>query len=867
MALKVWLPLNGDLRNLGTSNYNISVFRGSEVYDNNGKIGKCFNANGVNTLKISNIISDFYNYTSYSLCAWCYCTAQNTVHSGSAIISGGDWNHQVLNLAMSDWSTDHYTHLRISGTNWSRTYYYNFNLNTWYHIIVSCDGNKTYAYVNGNIIGDTADSFLPTSISGNDICIGGATYYAGMQFFGKINDIRIYDHCLSAAEVKEIAQGLVLHYKLDGFMGGTNSNLTQGSKNLTIASATTNCNISKRGAAVLETRTDGFTQIKGTAAWQGFSLWSNSLNLKVGTTYTYSFYGYTALSTSTNAGISFYPMMYNSAGTRDTSSTLPISVMGGTFTNSNAKQIGKLNTTPQLYWATFTWNQTMADIIANGGKIELSIQIHETFDTGRIDYLWAPKLELGDKPTTWTPSIEEMGIDPTKIEDSSGYNHNGTTLNTVGVSSDSPRYNISTHLVNANSMINCGRGGMVTDSITVNIWIKSSAWGNPVSCTEGGGWNFEASGDYFRFPVYISGVGYKYGQTAHTRAQVCNNQWHMLTGVYDRLNQKVKIYVDGELDNEVSTGSSNNIGYNGSNVIWLGAEATGSATAASNGMAGLFSDFRIYCTPLLDTDIKQLYNVGMKVDNLGGVHSYTFSETNENILFNVEKARTDLTFKDGLNKYTQSNCQVTLTEQGYHIYRPPNLTTTNDGNTMWGGLLINNQTTRTIAAYDASRDNIWNLQKNHTYIFAFHAKGQSSNSPSLIVESNMGWDRIAGVGPNPTYLASKTIPTNFNGEQDCYIIFKIEDDIVKVATENKSSYVQGTSYLSYKELCLNYGYTATGTLGTDLYLTNFRLYDITDQISQIKKIGVVNFSSLVEQADKAQIRKNSELLATEFIEM
>ena len=215
MPLQVWLPLTGDLTNNGLRDYSLTMYRGSEIYNDNGKIGKCFYSNGVNTIKILNAIPDFYTYSSYSLSAWFYIEAQNTVHSGSAIISAGNWNLQVLNLSVRDWSTDHYTRLIVSGTSWEKYYSYNFYKNTWYHVVVTSDSNKTCAYVNGTLIGDTLPGFLPTSIDGNDICIGGATYYGGMQFFGRINDVRIYDHALSPKEVKLLSQGLVAHYQLN----------------------------------------------------------------------------------------------------------------------------------------------------------------------------------------------------------------------------------------------------------------------------------------------------------------------------------------------------------------------------------------------------------------------------------------------------------------------------------------------------------------------------------------------------------------------------------------------------------------------------------------------------------------------------
>lgn len=53
-------------------------------------------------------------------------------------------------------------------------------------------------------------------------------------------------------------------------------------------------------------------------------------------------------------------------------------------------------------------------------------------------------------------------------------------------------------------------------------------------------------------------------------------------------------------------------------------------------MAGLFSDFRIYCTALDADAIRQLYEVGAKIDNKQNLHTFELVENNSKIQINKQ---------------------------------------------------------------------------------------------------------------------------------------------------------------------------------------------------------------------------------------
>lgn len=229
-----------------------------------------------------------------------------------------------------------------------------------------------------------------------------------------------------------------------------------------------------------------------------------------------------------------------------------------------------------------------------------------------------------------------------------------------------------------------------------------------------------------------------------------------------------------------------------------------------------------------------------------------------NLLELTEYSLRKKTWGYGLSSYTQSNCSCTLTDDGYRIYRTPNVNPTDNGSTMWGGLVIK---PFNIAS------NI--LQKNHRYVIMFHVKGKSSNSVvDVYWSNNVGWGG-GGLDPRPVINRNTmNLPTNFSGETDVIYDFTINDDIYKVCTSSYSSFVAGNTYLSYNGFKFGFQYTNTGEWGTDLYITNIRMYDITNYTSSVNlaKSGILSISALNEIDGTARINKYSEALSGGFIE-
>ena len=562
MSLQVWLPLTNDIRNQGLCGSSTTNNNSVTYSSTGGKLGGCYTFNGSNSISIPKVVLPS-NTTNWSFACW-FKLANTTSTSAACLFSertGGNANGYTIFIYPSSSNV-----LVDDGTRWTIKPM-TFAASTWYHFVVTRSASGKKIYVNGVELSSTSTVGTTTAINNNGCLIGLAqsstALVTGNQgWIGDLNDVRIYNNCLSVEEVKELSKGLVLHYPLNR-NGWGQENIVANS------------------------------QVNGSWGYSssGYDHYApTTLIVPSASQYTLSFDA-----KSTVAGDKLRTHYYSPNTT-----TTCVSNQGITKTATDGNMDFTLTTNWRRYWVTYTQTETTAVKHVICPRLMTSMGGTGTVSVRNV------KFEEGTKATPWSPASSDalattLNINGNIEYDISGYCHNGTKTGTFTYKSDTPKYDVSTTLGNNSTKIHIS--GLATtgfaNSYSFAWWGKTSTWSNMMQWGFSDGvrlngiyngtlWN---TGDGSNNPLYTPGT------TTQVSAPT-TNVWHHFVMVGD--GSTCKVYQDGVLWAQAKTYKT----ISGTS-IYLNGWDSGTSYSHANGYS--MSDFRIYATALSADDVAELY--------------------------------------------------------------------------------------------------------------------------------------------------------------------------------------------------------------------------------------------------------------------
>ena len=607
----LWLPFTQDTRQQGLSNASVTTVGSGASINANGKLGKCYYLDGTSNGYIATDFPTNFGTNDFTISLWVkiptistgnyYAVVSSKTSSAASAGVGIYWNYTQKKFL---WST-------ADGTNateiWMANAVDTIVYDKWIHLVMVRDNNdakKGCFYINGTRYELASVPVIRNISSSTNLWIGrcsSGNYPLKMY----ISDIKIWNgRALSPKEIEILSRGLVAHYPLC-------DNSIQVS------------NVSNTSTTFNTSNADG-----GWSHW-GQSGHKGSCGQTTNSTYIYTS-GQTYAHRVTNAsGATGNYLMYQSPS---------FSATGGYRSMSAIiKEVNSNKITDAICYPV--WNGAaddkpyVWDIVSPLGNGFYLCKV-ESFQQDGTNNLVGIYVKPGKEIYVTNCYIENdrqacsdfiFGTNTT-VYDCSGFQNNMTASGTVSCNVDSARYSKSTHFINGSYLMATQNSPtyLPTDGLTVNIWVKPTTWGTPISCTEGGGWNIELSTNGLQFQCYISSVGYKGAASTVKASDLIDGKWHMLTGTFDRIAQQTKFYIDGELKGTNSTGSSNGVGYANNRLIISGEAQT--TTPTSSSFVGEESDVRIYATALSATQIAELYNTAVSVANNGALLGYELVE-------------------------------------------------------------------------------------------------------------------------------------------------------------------------------------------------------------------------------------------------
>lgn len=569
MSLRVWLPLTKDLRNQGLDD--VTVTNNGATFNSAGKLG------GSYTGRIdvsSSIIPTILNGSEFTVAFWIYI---NEVPTGSGVT-----DTYVMACGTGGTRTQFHIAIRQNGAGFAFCFYsddYTFyntvtdKVGKWMHVVCAFKNNTQIVYVDGIKVGERA-----TTGGLNIVANSVLNIYATHE---RLNDVRIYDHCLSPLEVKELSKGLVLHYPLNR-QGWGQENLLKNSQGI-IVDKTGNTSGS---------RTEYY-------AWD------------VGDSYT-------NITTNTVVTISFDLEMYVNDLTTyggqlqvyNTNNKGPVQISGKYYTFKNKYAIGE------------TINERVSLITtliprSDANRTNNYIEFYTGYGSDNFYKISNVKLELGSVATPWCPNSSDalatsMGLNDNVEYDTSGYGNNSTYNLKPTISSDTPKYNVSTFfgvfdtpktVLNDSTVL----GGLT--NCTVAWWEKCTTTGSTLIFSGQDQFYYIGAGNSSN-PLYDFNIGTS-GITLYKDGEAVNTSYNG-----SRVNHSGTYHIKNEWHHYVLTGADlsnwTTFKINDYHPSW--------PTNA------YLSDVRIYATALSANDVKSLYNNSAYIDNQGNIYGAVYEE-------------------------------------------------------------------------------------------------------------------------------------------------------------------------------------------------------------------------------------------------
>lgn len=597
MSLRVWLPFtDGTLKQQGLNNASATV-GGTVNLTNAGKLGKCATigtAAGGITLPASTMIS----FTECSVAFWIKIISWNTSYATffQAGLSSTPWNNYIFGILRNNLNSNLCFTLTNSSGSSSQASYITSNLNTgqWYHLVFTYKASTICTYIDGVLDKTYSTSYVPNFAGITNISIGRSTNNSNYQTNCNLNDFRIYDHCLSPMEVKELSKGLVLHYPLNR-QGFGQENLFKNSSLTDLTSANLSTKIYYQGSYIPEITQDGLKFTWTDSSAREIDLWLDKA-LKADTYYTLSF----IYRNNMEIGSSFYLRKDGHLVGYWSQSTIPYSEDWSTYRctfkianyQSNDATTGTLLT---LFYSGYTANKW----------IELKQN--------------SIKLEEGSIETPWSPApsdtlADTIGLNGTTEYDCSGYCNNGTRTGTFNWTSDTSKYSVSTKF---NGTEKISANSLPSEVQTVSFWVKVSTIpsGYAICYVDS---NTQTSIGFYNGNSFITSCTVNanmvlLGTTFKT------NEWNHIVLIKTGANTR-NVYCNGVL---LTNSSTNSWVHNGSNLS-LGWRDYASGNAGW--FNGQLCDFRAYATALSADDVKSLYQNSAYIDSSGNVYGAVHSE-------------------------------------------------------------------------------------------------------------------------------------------------------------------------------------------------------------------------------------------------